>query len=475
MFPMIMGLIAAGKIFASITAGTSATILLPHLAVTHVGALPVPYFGSVTNFVNFAIIVGAYFAPFFMLPQTFKWGGAAMGAIANGVQKGVEKGAKPAKDYLQWRKGLSPWAQARAARKAEVERRSKLGFYEGLGANGVRGSIRRARLAGVETPGNYREIRDAITRRGRQQVEAEETKAAQEELLLELNQAANHDQFVRDVALGNSGATWTDVYGNSHAIGERSEWQRVAALGELARLGGAGNMRVIEEAQARAMASTDGRDRELYKKFLDSNASTLLPKMRHLYYGGENPGGVQATIEGLKPSNITEIDGTEMETLLGHLTTEMSTHAPGSAEFVRAQRNLSTLISTYYQAATSEETRTNISPAVSRAIKAVVDGTNLAGINENRLVWEMEPDPASPGSLRRRIDPVTHNPIPVMDPATGAQRILPGNPLIADRAYDPATGATTPLGAALIAADPTLATALGHLHTHVNAAGNVSP
>lgn len=95
MFPMIMALVATGRIFAYVVSNPSSppahASLSPHLAVAHLGPLPLPYFGSVESFVDIAIIVFAYFAPYFLLPQTFKWGGQFMSAASQAVNNRVAK------------------------------------------------------------------------------------------------------------------------------------------------------------------------------------------------------------------------------------------------------------------------------------------------------------------------------------------------------------------------------------------------
>jgi hypothetical protein len=282
-----------------------------------------------------------------------------------------------------------------------------------------------------------------------------------------MSQARNHDQLLRDVALGNEGANWEDTYGNIHTIGPRDEWQRTAAIGELARVGGAGNMRIIQEAHARAQAA-GGRDQEMMKKALDANADKLLGPLKHLYYGTENVGtmgariNVHSTIEGLKPAGIAAMDGVEMETLLGELTTRIDTLPAGSAEHNDALRDLTTLTTTYFQAATNESIRPNIGLGVSRAMKVFVDGSTPERVREIR-----EP------RLTDRVDAAGH---PVIDPATGRpfRDPAPGNPVIRGTAIDPAAGTTTPIGTALAGVDPSVVTALAHIHNNVDSTGNVS-
>ncbi|HET9850412.1 MAG TPA: hypothetical protein VFP35_02195 [Candidatus Saccharimonadales bacterium] len=71
MYPLIMGLIAAGRIFAYITSTTGS--------------------GSVTSFADLAIVLFAFFAPYLMLPKAFSWGGSMMSAAAGQVQNRLQK------------------------------------------------------------------------------------------------------------------------------------------------------------------------------------------------------------------------------------------------------------------------------------------------------------------------------------------------------------------------------------------------
>ena len=88
MFPMVMALIAAGRIFAYIAAGAPQASMF---GIIHLGSLPIPYPADVQRLADLAIILVAFFAPYFLLPQTFKWGGHVMGALATGVQKKIHE------------------------------------------------------------------------------------------------------------------------------------------------------------------------------------------------------------------------------------------------------------------------------------------------------------------------------------------------------------------------------------------------
>lgn len=104
MFPLIMAMLAAGRIAAYIAAGSPNGIMFtPTFGIAHLGPLPIPYIASVSNFADLAIIIGAFFAPYFLLPQAFKWGGQLMGAASNAVSKLSNKAAEAPKNFLKER------------------------------------------------------------------------------------------------------------------------------------------------------------------------------------------------------------------------------------------------------------------------------------------------------------------------------------------------------------------------------------
>ena len=92
MFPLIMGMIAGGRIFAFIASGsTVGSVFKPHLAIAHLGALPLPYVANATDFATLAIIVFAFFAPYMMMPKAFSWGGKLMSSVFTAVNNRVTK------------------------------------------------------------------------------------------------------------------------------------------------------------------------------------------------------------------------------------------------------------------------------------------------------------------------------------------------------------------------------------------------
>lgn len=97
MYPMIVGLIAAGRIFG------------------YVGA-------SAGGVAGFCIVLIGFFGPLLILPKTFQWGGAALGAMGGAVINGTKKYRSMPRD----------WALAGAKTNREQRRQDRLGrLYEG--------------------------------------------------------------------------------------------------------------------------------------------------------------------------------------------------------------------------------------------------------------------------------------------------------------------------------------------------------
>lgn len=104
MFPMIVALIAAGKIFAN-AAGSKG--------------------GTNMSFTIFILVLIGYFGPYFILPKTFKWGGSALGAMGGAINNlGQNAGGRPKAFFKNRQEDLS----AERKRKSAERVLSKEGF-----------------------------------------------------------------------------------------------------------------------------------------------------------------------------------------------------------------------------------------------------------------------------------------------------------------------------------------------------------
>lgn len=79
MFPLVMGFLAIGACFAKLTAS---------------GVGVASGQSSTENIIGLIIVIVAYFAPFFMIPKTFKMGGSLMASVAKGVDSARSKAKK---------------------------------------------------------------------------------------------------------------------------------------------------------------------------------------------------------------------------------------------------------------------------------------------------------------------------------------------------------------------------------------------
>lgn len=238
MFPLIIAVIASGRIFAYIAGqGTSNEGLAN---------------GTVIKFVM--IIVGV-FAPYWLLPKTFQWGGRALGNISGAINdrsKGlIDRPRKYASEQDRIRRDQIK--QDRAARLAFGE--SRYPKWDKLLAGKYNIGKGRARSRQYE-----------MTRaRGREEAE----KAAQEAVIGSKYEAATHRQKLDGLfaaAQGHEDAT-TELNGNNPAV---RRW----ALDRLAEFG---DWDAITNLRSRGLV--DDRD---WQAFTAKNISAIHQKAPHL-------------------------------------------------------------------------------------------------------------------------------------------------------------------------------------------------
>lgn len=171
MFPLIMGLLAVGKIFAIITGGASGSNVV----------------------LKFIFVLIGFYGPFFLIPKTFKWGGTAMSLASQGISKAVQHGQGPIGNYLEGKRLRSNWHLGREARKAQLDREAKSRFGRSLNEGALGGRI--GRLRTITNPLSRNEWRRAgrIAQTARAAREQELATQAQERLAPMLEQAATRD------------------------------------------------------------------------------------------------------------------------------------------------------------------------------------------------------------------------------------------------------------------------------------------
>lgn len=114
MFPLIMAMIASGRIVAYV-ASNPAVIFKPPIGVAEMGPIRVP-FADVEGFVGLAVVLIAFFAPYLLIFKTFSWGGQLMGLASrtitqsNAAKNFQDKGDKAFRGWAERKQGK--WAKA---------------------------------------------------------------------------------------------------------------------------------------------------------------------------------------------------------------------------------------------------------------------------------------------------------------------------------------------------------------------------
>ncbi len=156
MFPIIMALIASGRIMAWVVAEGNS-------------------FGSVSlgSFLDFLIILVAFFAPFWLIPKTFQWGGKAFGNLAGVINNGSKGVFDRPKGFMQNRqKGINEERKRASAQRVAGGKSSFIrGDHFRSGALdptlGLPGSKRRRRQQAAYVGAGYaveeQEVKDQTT------------------------------------------------------------------------------------------------------------------------------------------------------------------------------------------------------------------------------------------------------------------------------------------------------------------------
>jgi hypothetical protein len=447
MFPLIMALLSAGRIFAYITSksGNGASMFSPHLAVAHIGRLPVPYFGSATGFADLAIIIGAFFAPYFLLPKTFSWGGQALGAAGKAVENMTNKAAESPKKFLQTRE---EGYRAERRRKSQ-ERLSGKRPYGGIGKvwqkpidnfrsgkldptlGMPRLKIPEKSIGGKKLPGAGKSIGGSRRRfeatsgysaAGRESSgkTAETAKNAAQQLF---DTAADHDAVAQMLARGGQ-FDYIDKAGNKRtykppAGGE--DYMIAAGFAGIGKYGTDGSNRVFQ-AELDRLRAKGGKHALLAEEILDDNVGSMKGKMDSMYrgfnrseyqrvmtdknlkVGGRDAtdaeraqmairaariGSVQSSVESMKDDWFGGMEAVEAQSLLAGLSQDISsTDAGAQADQRRAKsRGLMKKLWQDYQTAVANP-NIHIAPGVHKAFKAYADEnitTDAAGKEVNGL------------------------------------------------------------------------------------------
>lgn len=356
MFPIIVLIIEAGRIFAWVAGSAS------------------------SGFIGVFLVFVGFFGPLFLLPKTYKWGGALMQATGSGAFKfGGRMSEKPSGYFKDRQEGL----------KAERIRQSQERYSKGEGfklSRPWRRPLDLARSGQIDplllTKRQRQQATTGYAARGAESEEAD-VKAAEQRLGLMFDEAANHDELARNLAAGGDNITYSTKSGQTRRVGSVSMAERQAALGAVARYGGGTNMRFLDKLSD-TLNTGSPEEQVMAEKFRNANSQILLPKMKHLYFASADSKfsrdeAINSYVEnGITESAFAGMDTAEMEAILSSLSQRA---AGGDGE---AAQHLSTVLTSYESAINNSNIRPSIDAGVNKAVEAFVDGANLKPITESR-------------------------------------------------------------------------------------------
>ena len=383
MFPLIIAVIAGGRIFAKIGSGQA-------------------------DFVGFFIVLVGFFGPLFILPKTFKWGGTAMQLAGNAMTKAQTATLKKPKEFLGERqKGWS----------AERTRQSQERYLNNEGFNWRRPWRRPVDLvkAGAADPTLWgRRRRQAMDNYVFKGLESEETdlKAANARAQNNINRLRSDDQdpYARALAAGqkvevgrdgriiatryraDAAGNFVDAAGNIiadssgrfaagrgahdlvvdangqlHADDQgritgaidatkATDIERRAGIDQTVRLGGDGNIQFLHRTFERELTSNDPEKITAANRALTAHVGTLFDKMPQMY---KNPDyltthDVARTINGIGAEELRKLSAPSFTTMLNQ------TQLGGDA----ASENR--LVGVYLQTMNDINRRGSVAPEINR-------------------------------------------------------------------------------------------------------------
>ena len=345
LFPLIMGMVYVGRIFAWIIGSSGSAN------------------GSGTILAIFAVVIG-FFGPYFLFPKAFRWGGNIMSAAASGIESGVNKlGEKPKKyigdrrEELKHQRAISSANRLRDWDNKKLSRRQKLGSI-----------IRGDKFKSGDWDPAYKFMPISRNELKRQQAEkstrfrAQAVRAENEErefAMQKLEEEASHQDP------GNTTAYYRKVW-EDHS---RSQSERFAALDLLADRGGDSDRTYILEQGNIVSASGNTEESSAFDKFMSRKASTLFPIMPNSAYykgGGDADQGAIGAAKALKAANFARLGTGASADMLDRLTTIAST--AGHKDQADAQEALANFYDAYDQALSSETISPEVGPDLRRAV-----------------------------------------------------------------------------------------------------------
>jgi hypothetical protein len=332
LFPIMVGIIYTGRIFASI-----------------VGGLNGP------GFIDFIMVLVGFFGPYYMLPQAFKWGGSIMSQGYGAISKGGNALGKKPKEYLSARK--EEYAKERKRQSQERVAEGNPSFIKGdhfrsgkydpmylFGKTGTR--LREAKLATYEAGGAHsfeeenKQFEQAIEAREKGLNERADTEwwyedkdggetrdAAKAKRDMDNNPvrkrkylSGDKDDLVQAIATNDNAVKFKMVDGRELTINDmfgRIEDAHVeAALGRMASLGGNPNLTALDNEVMGMMEGENKNNPDVQRRlnrFLGRSAGTMFSKMPHWYKG------IGGAANGLNPEQLAGVSGASMRRMISSL------------------------------------------------------------------------------------------------------------------------------------------------------------
>ncbi|HVS78850.1 MAG TPA: MFS transporter [Candidatus Saccharimonadales bacterium] len=371
MFPLAIGLIASGRIFAYVI-GTQ---------------------GNGT-FINFFLVLVGFFGPLFILPKTFKWGGTAMKAVGGAAFQAANKSligkeAKPMKYFQnrqqEWTEQRQRGSYQRVANNAPF--RASRFWQKPLD------SFRSGKWDPLKQAPLYGEIGtrsvQAYVEKG-EEIEKKDEAAAEAKLVRERQkhraEGGQHDMYLQAIASGLESYYDPSLHRTVN-VGKRGHLEQMAARRQLAKLGAGMNWRYLENyyestreelrkaresGNATRIAKAEAEARDM-RKFFDDNVETIIPKLPHIYKS-------IAQAADADPNSIAQMHGVEIEAVLSNLSNTIRQGAAPNATAdqrragATAQNSLTTFLQNF-QAAVGNSQRggPTLENGALRAVKAFLD------------------------------------------------------------------------------------------------------
>lgn len=361
MFPLIVLIIEAGRIFAYVAGPTATGVAAPDV------------------FIRLFIVMVGFFGPLFIIPKTYKWGGALMQAVGNAGFRFSDRylaGEKAgANKYFRARQ--QDWNEQR--RRASVDRvRNKVGFNPKAPWRYPLDQFRSGRWDPLKQTPGYRDVARRSVQKyieTGEKVHEEDVEAARQKLLAEGQRframGRDWDQYFQ--MRGEGVRKYTDSNtGDEIDLGETSELEQIAAMKQTAILGSSLNWRYLEN-KAREMNEMSDRNNAKYnpdealklRKFFDDNVQTIMPKLPSVYIGLGSAAESNA-------ATIGQMHGVEVESIISNLSEKIRTAGSPEAK-ANVEKQLVTFLQNFQEAAENENIA--VDNLALRAVKGFLDST----------------------------------------------------------------------------------------------------